>query len=989
MAEVQALAEQVVRAVSVLYGSSPAAQAEANSWLTAFAGVSEAWEVCLALLVPGQAAEVQFYSANTMLKKIREQWGSLSGAARAHLCDTLSERLQAMIVQSTPALVTARTAIVVSLSAVFSGEEAAGALVQHALGMAASGSNLNIAVELLTAIADETEQLDRSKRQPMVRMLVGRVQDVFAMVDAVLAGRLDKRHAGAACKCLSAWLKLDVTGAGGRLLSLGEMYSQQAALLSSLLAAIGDDGDEGLIEAASDVLLELMSSGHAAAHPDTERAAIRMVMGALLHHEAKAREGDENVAHALCAVASAVADRDVVAVAGQAAEAVPLAQLMMACLAHPERRVVEGALDYFLMLNTVPVAERHVDLQLPLFGSMLEPLLRHATMPVDLQDWEGYTGDDKDSFARFREQILTDALETCYGLLRTQYLAYVAGLMAAADTWQRAEVCLFAIRCVALSVKSRVLSERKADLVNPAVQAEKAETTSFLLSAFGRLTADVDGGSVFWSNVLVVEAAARMVGAYAAWFGACREAPMSGALRLLLRALSIPKAGGHIKHAATSLRNLCARCSAALLDPSSLSGLMDATEGIIKAGSATSVLELQDRQAVVEGLARIVSMLPPGDARPAAVKLVTPLVQSAQVLLNQEAGAPGAGTPEQQAEALAAELHLIASAVRFMEFAGDGLEGQPHPALQVVEGMWPILSAVAESARWNSSPDAIEALCSVYQRCIISLKGSAAALLQPMVSTLVALLDVRAHPPCLAALGTCAEVFGALPEAQEALASALSAGMERVMRRLQVMDAKSLAEGAEFVAAALTMADRFLVFAPGPLLGSSHLPALLGATVRVLSMAERDPVGAALNFSAHLSAPSERQAASPAWQAAAGHVAAAINAHGEALVAALLRALCGSCPRHLLRVLAGCLYGLVTHPTYHAAVAGVMPAVLLSPEFPAVREGLLKEEDCKRFCSIALRQPALPRQRFDALVSDMAALCRAEGTADALLAYEM
>lgn len=48
-----------------------------------------------------------------------------------------------------------------------------------------------------------------------------------------------------------------------------------------------------------------------------------MVMGALLHHEAKAREGDENVAHALCAVASAVADRDVVAVAGQAAEVPP------------------------------------------------------------------------------------------------------------------------------------------------------------------------------------------------------------------------------------------------------------------------------------------------------------------------------------------------------------------------------------------------------------------------------------------------------------------------------------------------------------------------------------------------------------------------------------------------------------------------------------------------------------------------------------------
>lgn len=51
------------------------------------------------------------------------------------------------------------------------------------------------------------------------------------------------------------------------------LCAPQAALLSSLLAAIGDDGDEGLIEAASDVLLELMSSGHAAAHPDTERVS--------------------------------------------------------------------------------------------------------------------------------------------------------------------------------------------------------------------------------------------------------------------------------------------------------------------------------------------------------------------------------------------------------------------------------------------------------------------------------------------------------------------------------------------------------------------------------------------------------------------------------------------------------------------------------------------------------------------------------------------
>jgi hypothetical protein len=79
-------------------------------------------------------------------------------------------------------------------------------------------------------------------------------------------------------------------------------------------------------------------------------------------------------------------------------------------------------------------------------------------MPAELHDWANYSGDDKDAFVRFREQIIADALDTCYGLLRTQYLVAVANHMAAADTWQKAEVCLFALRSVAVSVKARVLS---------------------------------------------------------------------------------------------------------------------------------------------------------------------------------------------------------------------------------------------------------------------------------------------------------------------------------------------------------------------------------------------------------------------------------------------------------------------------------------------------------------------------------------------------
>jgi hypothetical protein len=51
--------------------------------------------------------------------------------------------------------------------------------------------------------------------------------------------------------------------------------------------------------------------------------------------------------------------------------------------------------------------------------------------------------------------------------------------------------------------------------------------------------------------------------------------------------------------------------------------------------------------------------------------------------------------------------------------------------------------------------------------------------------------------------------------------------------------------------------------------------------------------------------------------------------------------------------------------------------------------GLLQREDCETFARLALRQPPLPRGRFDALVLDFGAIPRGEGTGDALLAHEL
>jgi hypothetical protein len=130
----------------------------------------------------------------------------------------------------------------------------------------------------------------------------------------------------------------------------------------------------------------------------------------------------------------------------------------------------------------------------------------------------------------------------------------------------------------------------------------------------------------------------------------------------------------------------------------------------------------EERQAVVEGLARVVACLPRATASEAGLRLVHPLVARAQSVAQHGGGGGGGGggasgggggaggLSRQQLGVLAADLRLMASAVRFMEppahmhhggghgstgvalaAAAAEAAGEPHPALKVGapgDGRW-------------------------------------------------------------------------------------------------------------------------------------------------------------------------------------------------------------------------------------------------------------------------------------------------------------
>eukprot|EP00899_Mesostigma_viride_P005090 jgi/Mesvir1/14582/Mv05258-RA.2 len=902
-----------------------------------------------------------------------------------------------------------------------------------------------------------------------------------------------------ALRCLLAWLKLEYSGGGSSLLTAGQMYAGQPALFTLVVALLGEDNGD-LFAASVDVLVELLTPGAGTrADPATEDAAALEVSRRVVaqgwrlspegtHHPSSAtlptgrttatgqgavlssmggtmggHSGGggqkielEVLAMGLSRVALAIAESCTELLASGNPDTLALTELVLRCACLEDTGVVEVAVDYFAALNTVPVAARPHHLQGPLYVRLLQhALLRHAMYPEGFTCWAEHVGDmDEDSFHRFREQVLTDILDTAYGLLRSQYLQYITAALQAATNWQATEAALFAVRCVSISVKSRVLPERVSEGVDPAIAADCEESNKLLSGLFQRIAqAGIGGGRMgdahagvggmgspgvvpgvpsFSSPGVLVASASRLIGAYASWFGNCSGAFVEGVLAYLLNAMQVPDAWSQ---AASAFRSLCARCCAHLRDEALLSRLISSLheqlatqhqhhqqqqqshgQGRAHGSSASSsgAMPLDDKVALVEGLARVVASLPANQAVAMAQRLASPFTAR----IAQLAAVPPSGSVSPaQAAALAEELAQFGAVLRFLEFNTVRAAAE-HPAMAVMQAAWPLLEQVAGTPAWRSQPDVIAHLCGAYTNVVLSCKGFAVPLAPPMLQALVALVADGQHAPCLGAIGTMVEIFAPAIEeeggggAQQSQRTGDSAAGGEVWPHPRLpgslfdsvaqqvcgvvfsyLQGVDLARHDELLRALFDMAHRYLLFRPASILSLPSFPVILVLASACVRLKERDPVRAALVFLAYLLAPPDKQLrCTQQWHAHGGAVDSALQQYGKPLVESLLRAAADSAPQALVRNVGGVLFALVAWAGAGAGRLDVLQAWLVealsAPDFPGVLDGTLTDVDKGRFCQCVLRRPSLPRGRFEAMVVDFGAVCRREGTIDALLMYQ-
>lgn len=143
-----------------------------------------------------------------------------------------------------------------------------------------------------------------------------------------------------------------------------------------------------------------------------------------------------------------------------------------------------------------------------------------------------------------------------------------------------------------------------------------------------------------------------------------------------------------------------------------------------------------------------------------------------------------------------------------------------------------------------------------------------------------------------------------------------------------------MAQHQDLVAAVLDLGRAYMLFSPAVLLGAPTLAQLLHWAIAGVQLREVEPTAAAAAFLSILVAPPSGLVGGPVWATHGVAVQNTVGGQGEGLVRALLRALCDSGPRRLLRQLSACLYALMASPVYGDAALTWLMGGLRAPDLP-------------------------------------------------------
>ncbi|KAI8598175.1 armadillo-type protein [Dissophora ornata] len=679
--------QQTVAALNALYNSpSSSAKKEANLWLENFQAKPEAWQTAVILLTNENVGkEAQVFGAQTMRRKIVDDFQDLDAAHRASLRDSLLSL--SMQHKSSPKII--RTQLCLALAALSLRMLEWEQPVNHMINLyGSSTADLSYLLEFLTVLPEEVNDsrcpslTDDEYRTRSDGLLTQNANQILKMLVVYMENSGgDAQLQEAVFRCFLSWLRSGDIATSS--------LSNNPLLAFSFKALQMPE----LFDIAVDVVCELIFQTK-----DIEESmpVIQEIYPNLLPlrqqiAQSMEDENEESV-RGYCKIFVEAGECYLSLVVRHTDHFRGIVEGIAECTSYHDLDIVPMTFRFWYQLaeelrKNEEARMRYQDV----YENLVDVMIKHLHYPADLESW---SAKERDDFKDFRH-VMGDVLKDCCLILGSRIplgKAYMLITQAASMTpakWQEVEAPLMALRSMGAQV-----------------EPEENEVLPEIMKLLSQLP----------EHPKIKYAATLVIARYGAWTDKHPEF-----IQYQLQFISSGFENEEVVAAsALAMKLLCKECSIHLLNY--LNELHSFFVGVTKKLKATDLLE------VTEAVAHVVAAVPNAELAQVFQMFCLPIAQQLASLASKDQTTLEEDIPH--------IIDNISQLKIFFETVNPQIAPtEPHPCIPIVQELWPVMDSLAD--RVGGIDEVARPLAGCWRSILISYRTHYAPLLPVTMARLI------------------------------------------------------------------------------------------------------------------------------------------------------------------------------------------------------------------------------------------------------------
>ena len=424
---------------------------------------------------------------------------------------------------------------------------------------------------------------------------------------------------------------------------------------------------------------------------------------------------------------------------------------------HEHQPVSITVLEVWLMLQDIPVAERHPDFTAPLFSKVLNIIVERIKFPFTFTTWYDENDLDQQEFIEMRSMV-NDVLVSTFYLLRMKYIEQLYALLTASNEWNLHESAIYCLCATSNDICGKIQAK-----LDPLVGTEEKNIMTERLLNLLQLLCSSSAQSVASKHPLLLAASVKFIGSFTMiWNRNCEIKTIVHLLSYLQKAIDTC---GIIEDSSLSIKCVLIGCSGKLIsaflsqDDKTLSNEIIAIMITFMELASKMNEHVDDAIIIAEGCSRLCFKLGDSPVTSAFLcsiqKPVLERIEQAMFFINQNNSQSHSDLPS-AFQALSLCMRILREIYRF----SDGIKEADRVLSDSLNAVWPVLKSMTYNCLCRKNSDVIEEILGVYSGLMKLSSSAVSAHTSEIMHIAMDMLRECSSPASLDCVAVAVEIYG-------------------------------------------------------------------------------------------------------------------------------------------------------------------------------------------------------------------------------------